>query len=207
MNYFLPFFLRGITLGFSAGITPGPLFAYLFSEALRKGWRKTLPAAFAPLVSDGPIVLIVLVLLKNTPDSILHGLKIVGGIYIIYLAYNLFRSVRANVPSSSIPQSHNSLFQATLMNLLNPNPYLFWSTILGPILIDGWNISPGIGILFISSFYLAMISTFFVLIFIFASSGKINRKLNQSLLAIASIALFIFGVSQIYQGVFLYYLE
>ena len=45
------YFLQGATLAISAAIMPGPYQAYLLSQALRHGWKRTLPAAFAPLAT------------------------------------------------------------------------------------------------------------------------------------------------------------
>ena len=56
--------LSAATVGFSAGVTPGPLQALLLSFAIKGGWKKALPAAFAPVVSDGPVILLVLLILQ-----------------------------------------------------------------------------------------------------------------------------------------------
>ena len=49
-----------IATGFalSAAIQPGPLQAYLLSSVAKTGWLCTLPACLAPLISDGPILLL-----------------------------------------------------------------------------------------------------------------------------------------------------
>jgi len=37
---------------FAAAAQPGPLQAFLLSRVVSAGWKQTLPAAFAPLISD-----------------------------------------------------------------------------------------------------------------------------------------------------------
>ena len=49
------FLIQGIGYGFAAAAQPGPLQTYIISQALTKGWWRALSAAFAPLVSDGPM--------------------------------------------------------------------------------------------------------------------------------------------------------
>jgi len=47
--------LQGAALALSATIMPGPFQAFLLSKALRNRWRRTLPAAFAPIATAGKI--------------------------------------------------------------------------------------------------------------------------------------------------------
>jgi threonine/homoserine/homoserine lactone efflux protein len=50
----LSYLTPGITYAFAAAVQPGPFQAYLISLTLVTGWRRTLPAVFAPLLSDIP---------------------------------------------------------------------------------------------------------------------------------------------------------
>ena len=61
--------LLGSGFAFAAAIQPGPLQAYLFSSVAQHGWKRTLPAAFTPILSDGPIILTVLLVLTRLPES------------------------------------------------------------------------------------------------------------------------------------------
>src|ERR1035437_8731222 len=82
----------GITYAIAAVVQPGPFQMFLLSQTLSKGWRRTLPAAFGPLISDIPVIIIVLFLLTHLPPYFLSILQIAGGIFILYLAYNSFKS-------------------------------------------------------------------------------------------------------------------
>ncbi|MBK9210593.1 MAG: hypothetical protein IPL71_20865 [Anaerolineales bacterium] len=55
---------------------PGSFQTYLISQTLTRGWKRTLPAALAPLISDGPIILICLLLLSQVPDWLKRFLHI-----------------------------------------------------------------------------------------------------------------------------------
>ncbi|NQU30886.1 MAG: LysE family transporter, partial [Anaerolineae bacterium] len=154
----IPYILQGLTLGFAAGAQPGPFQTFLITQSLANGWKKTIIAAFAPLVSDGPIILITLLLLKQLPDSLQRGLYIAGGLFILYLAWSSFKQWRA-FDESTVDRSQNQtgLWKAALMNLISPGPYIFWSLVSGPIFLKGLGESLSNGIGFMAAFYGTMI--------------------------------------------------
>ena len=145
----MPYLLQGLLLGFSAAGSPGAFQAYLLSRALNTGWRRTWPAAFAPLISDGPVIVIVLLILSQVPDSLVTGLRALGGLFLLYLAWGAFRALKerpAAQPASG--ETGKGLLQAALMNLISPGPWLFWSTVVGPAFLKGWQQSPALGLAF-----------------------------------------------------------
>jgi threonine/homoserine/homoserine lactone efflux protein len=197
----LAYALQGITIGFSAGVTPGPLMAYFLSQTLKNGWKRTLPAAMAPLISDGPIILLVLLLLTRTPDWLLNSLRILGGGFILYLAWKslpLLRDVQSI--GQLTEEKPTSLRDAVTMNLLNPNPYLYWGTILGPILLEGWRRFPSWGLGFMAGFYGTMITCFMGLIFLFSAARQLGPGVVRALGFVAAVAMLGFGLFQIFSG-------
>ena len=75
----LSYLITGVTYGFAAAVSPGPLSMFLMSHAVRKGWRKTLPVAFSPLITDGPVAVLVLAVLSQVPPGLVMYLRILGG--------------------------------------------------------------------------------------------------------------------------------
>jgi len=61
-------FLQGVGLAFPSILSPSPLKIFLISRALQNGWRSTLPSSFVSLLTDGPIVVLMLFLLNQVPD-------------------------------------------------------------------------------------------------------------------------------------------
>ena len=47
-----------------------------------------------------------------------------------------------------------TVLEAVVANLLNPNPYLSCSLVLGPLLLEAWRADPAYGIGFLVSFVL-----------------------------------------------------
>jgi len=196
------YFLQGAALSLSASIMPGPLQAYLFSQALKNGWKSTLPAALAPLVTDGPIIALVLFLLTQTPQYFLDMIRIVGGVFILYLARSAF--INLTDPAPAIKPSENpgrqSFLNAVAINVFNPNPYIFWGVVSGPILLSGWRESPSLGVSFLIGFYGTLVCSLAALIFLFATAGHISQNINRLLSIIACTVLLAFGIYQSVTG-------
>ncbi len=198
-------FFQGFVLGASAAAQPGPFQAFLLSQTIRSGWRRTLPVAFAPLISDGPIVLLVLIALTRAPSWLLYALQIAGGFFLIYLAFGAYRSFRTAVTAEAGEASDSplrNLLKGALLNALSPNPYIFWATIAGPIFITAWREAPKLGLSFVTGFYVALIGGFMALIGLFSLTERLDARISRALSGLAALALFIFGIFQILQGFF-----
>ena len=192
----------GITYAFAASVQPGPFQTYIISQTLSRGWRPTLPASFAPLISDVPIIILALLLLKNMPPWTEHLLQFAGGLFLFYLAYNAYKTWR-NYDAGKIatPQSNKqTLLRAATVNLLNPNPYLGWSLIMGPLFLKGWQAAPANGIALILSFYSTMIFCLAGIIMIFALARNLGPKVNRVSVGISVIALACFGLYELWLG-------
>lgn len=198
----ISYFIQGLLLGFPAAATPGPLQAYFLGQTMKNGWRRTLPSAFAPLISDGPIVLVVAVLLAQTPEWFLISLRFAGGLFILYLAFDAIRAVRSAeadyMPSPDL--SNRGILKAALTNLLSPNPYIFWTVVAGPILLDAWRQTATYGLGFLLGFYGTLIGGFAMTIMVFAAIGRLNWRLMRLLSVVSALALLIFGFYQIAIG-------
>lgn len=197
----LAYLLQGLGYGWAAAAQPGPFQAYLLSQTLRNGWRRTVWAALAPLLSDGPIVLLMVLLLTQTPDWFLTLLRLGGGVFLLYLAWGAWRASQTTVvdqPSLTVPEQ--GIFKAALINALSPGPYIFWATVAGPILLEGWRRSPAFGITFILGFYGTLIGGFVGFVTLFAIAGRLDRRFSRAL-GLTSVALLAgFGIYQLTLG-------
>jgi threonine/homoserine/homoserine lactone efflux protein len=138
--------------GLSAGFSPGPLLALVISQSLRCGFREGAKAAMAPLVTDLPIILVSVLVLRSLSESrtALGFISMAGGLFVTYLAWGCFRTTRLDVADSK--HAPQSLGQGAAVNALNPHPYLFWLTVGGPSLIRAWAVSPLWAIAFVAVF-------------------------------------------------------
>ncbi|MCF7945847.1 MAG: LysE family transporter [Spirochaetia bacterium] len=199
--------IKGFLLGGAAAAQPGPFQAYLMGLSLRNGWRRSLPAAFAPLLSDGPIIILMVFLLTKTPMILLHSLNILGGLFLMYLAYGAYKEARTEVIldySSRKYQDerlYRSLGKATVMNFLNPHPYIFWATIAGPIFLESWREASRMGIAFMLSFYGSLIGGFILFLGIISAVGRLGTRAHFLLGIVSAAALFGFGIYMLLDGI------
>ena len=138
------YLMTGVTYAFAAAVQPGPFQAYLVSSTLAHGFRRTLPAVFAPLLSDVPIVCLVLLVLTQVPPLAVDLLKVGGGVFLLYLAFGAIAACRTYQqarPGEPAPATQ-TVRNAALVNLLNPKPYLGWSLVMGPALLGAWSLRP-----------------------------------------------------------------
>jgi threonine/homoserine/homoserine lactone efflux protein len=195
------YILQGIGYGLTAAAQPGPLQTYLISQTLIKGWKRTLPAALAPLLSDGPIIALSLLILSQVPLWLQRFLHIAGGLFVLYLAYSAYKTWKFFDPAIPHIETEQSILKAALINTLNPNPYIFWSLVTGPILVTGWRETPASGLGFLGGFYATMILGLSVVIIGFGSARQLGPKIIRALLGISAITLFCFGLFQLWLGI------
>ena len=197
------YILQGIGYGFAAAAQPGPFQTYLISQTLTRGWKRTLPAALAPLISDGPIIALCLFVLSQVPLWFQRFLYIAGGIFVLYLAYGAYKSWKNFEARISFVESkpQQSVLKAALTNALSPSPYIYWSLVTGPILMRGWRETPFHGIGFLAGFYITIVSSLIAIILVFGTAQKLGPKVNRILLGISAAALFCFGIYQLWQGI------
>jgi threonine/homoserine/homoserine lactone efflux protein len=198
----LAYLLQGVGYGFAAAAQPGPSQTYIISQCLSRGWRRTLPMALAPLLSDGPIIALSLLALSRLPDWWQRFLHITSGLFLLYLAYGAFLSWRrfdATELTAAQPPTHGVL-KATLMNALSPGPYLFWSLVTGPILLAGWRQAPAAGFGFLIAFYATMVASRTAIILIFGMARRLGARITHTLLGVSAIALLGFGIYQLVLG-------
>ncbi|MCL4803225.1 MAG: LysE family transporter [Anaerolineae bacterium] len=203
----MAYLLQGLILGTTAAAQPGPLQAFLLSLIARDGWRRTMPAAFAPLISDGPIILIVLLILTRLPGWLLSALQLAGGTYLLFLAWGASQSFKAGAPADSGEAAlvdgsvTKNILKAALMNFLSLGPYIYWATVAGPIFIEAWRQAPTSGLAFLLGFYAALIGGLMIFILIFGAAGKVDPRVNRALGLVSVVGLFAFGLYQIVNGV------
>jgi len=194
--------VQGLTYGFAAGVQPGTFQAYLISQALRNGWRRTLPSVFAPLISDGPIIALVLLVLSQVPPGLVRGLQLAGGLFVLYLAAGAFRAWRnhAGQKPDESQRARTGVFRAAVVNFLNPAPYLFWSLVTGPLLVTGWRASPANGVGLLAGFYGAMFASLAGITLLFTGARRLGPAVTRGLLGLSALALAGFGLYQLWQG-------
>jgi threonine/homoserine/homoserine lactone efflux protein len=196
------YILLGATYAFAAAVQPGPFQTYLISSTLTLGWRRTLPAVLAPLLSDIPIVSLVLLVLTRVPPSAVSLLRLAGGVFLLYLAagaFGAYRTYEAPRIDGAAPPSR-TVIKAAVVNLLNPNPYLSWSLVLGPLLLQAWRTAPSHGVALLASFYGTMMAATALILIPFAGARALGPHVGRVMVGLSAIALAAFGLFQLWSG-------
>ncbi len=174
---------------FAAGLQPGPLQAFLLSRTFATGWKRTLPAALAPLLSDGPIAVGVLLVVGQLSPRAQQGLRMAGGVLLVYLAWTAFRETRSEAEPDASGSAPRTLLQAVLVNLLNPNAYLGWAFILGPALLTAWHRRPAEGIALLVTFYGVLVATTAAFVMLAGTARFLSSRARRALLGISAVVL------------------
>lgn len=200
---FLTYLLQGAALGFAAAITPGTFQTYLISESLSGGFRRGAPVAFAPLISDLPIILLSLFVLNQLPENFLSVISIAGGIFALYIAWGLWRNWRkgAAIQEPDAESSKGSLRRGVIANFLTPGPYLFWALVSGPILLTALRQSIAFGAAFLLGFYGVLILSLLGIALIFSQARRLGPRVVHILLLVSIIILVVFAGLLIRQGI------
>ena len=196
----LTYLVIGLTYGLSAVLQPGPLQAYTISQTLSHGWRRALPAAFSPLLSDGPVIVLVLLVLSHLPAWLIPTVRLAGGLLLLFFAFLAARDWRRFDAGRAAPVrvAPHSLLGATAVNLMNPGPYLGWSLIMGPLLLKGWREAPANGIALLAGFYGVMVLGMIAIILLAAAARGLGPRANRAMIGLSALALAGLGVWQLW---------
>ncbi len=192
------FITTGIILGLSSGFAPGPLTTLVIAQSLQHGAREGVKVSLAPLLTDLPIILLSVFALTRIRHfhAILGSISIVGGIFLVYLAYLSFKT--SNLGMDIKATEARSLGKGTIANFLNPSPYLFWITIGAPSVVAAWTESSLVAAGFLVGFYTCLVGTKMFLAVVAAHSrrflsgpayGYVMRILGVLLLILAVVLL------------------
>ncbi|MCG7869591.1 MAG: LysE family transporter, partial [Candidatus Thiodiazotropha taylori] len=83
----------GLILGISAGLAPGPLLTLVVSETLQHNIGSGIRVALAPLITDLPIILVMLFIVNelSSMQPVLGLISLLGGCFVFYLGYQNIR--------------------------------------------------------------------------------------------------------------------
>jgi threonine/homoserine/homoserine lactone efflux protein len=201
----LSLFLQGAALGISAAASPGPLQTLLISETLLGGSKRGARVTPAPLVTDAPIIALVIFVLHRVPPVFVQALGIAGGLFVLYLALGMWRQWCASADRDvEVTQAQSvgwsGLRRAVVLNWLNPNPYGFWLLVSGPILVAALGRSTLHGVAFLVGFYGIFVAGMLVIVALFDQARRLGPRFVRGLLLLSIVILVVFGALLIRQG-------
>lgn len=193
----------GLSIGLGSGVAPGPLTGLAISTTLRSGLRSGLQIAISPLISDLVIIVLSLTLVSQLPDGAITILGIVGavvvaafGIEILWSAHKMGNSgLDMGTQKPTKLMKLPVVLQGALVNFFNPAPWIFWITAGSTILIAFWRESPVQAVIFLFSFYLALVSAkIAIVVALAASRHRMNARTYRLILTASGILLLVTAV-------------
>ena len=133
-----------LIMGLGEGIKPGPLNTLVITETLQHDWKAGTKVAISPLITDAPIITISAWMWSQATS--LSGVEafmyLAGAAFLTWLGIDGIRSASPTFDNLESPQDEHSLRRGVITNLLNPNPWMFWTLAGAPFMVAAWNQSP-----------------------------------------------------------------
>ena len=123
--------LTAFGLGVALGASPGPVQLLLFSEASRGGAGRGLRAMAGANATFGAMMLLLAAGLSSIEpsDTFLRVVKVIGGAFLVFLAYDAIReSRRPHVIEEGPRRGLHPSVRGIVAVVLNPGVYVFLAT-------------------------------------------------------------------------------
>ena len=194
---------QGAGFGFAAGTIFGPLHTFLVNETIIGGWRRSIIIVLTPLIADFPLILLMVFVLDRLPDSLIRLLQVVGAMFILTLARSAWiQSNAEQVFETEAPVNARrfTLSRALLLSWLNPAPYIFWGTVLGPLLVEALEKSIWHGTAFLVSFYGVFLGIMSMVALIFDRLRHLDERFIRGVMKVSAVILVLFSLRLLAEG-------
>jgi threonine/homoserine/homoserine lactone efflux protein len=192
----LSWLLLGAGIGLFAGLSPGPVLTLVVAETLRGGWLRGSAVAAGPLLADGPIILVGLLVLAQLPPPLMPAISVVGGAFLLYLALSTaLNARRATVPRGQRLAARGGLLTGLLARALSPNPYLFWFLVGTPALLQAQQQGGASALAFLVGYYTTIVgSNVGLAVALHRWLGLLSDRVYRLLLLASSALLALYGL-------------
>ena len=188
----MEYFVTGLILGITAGISPGPLMAVLISETLKGNIKNGLIISIIPVITDIPLIIFLVIFLKQMQyiDLLTRILSFAGFVVLLYYGIKdlLTDKIEINLDVSKI----SSFRKGFITNLLNPHPYIFWGLVGVPFMINGTIMQM---VLFVVLFFTGIVGSKVTIAILTEKSKKfIHSRYYLYLIKLSGLVLIVFGL-------------
>ena len=195
----------GVALGIIEGIKPGPLLTMVIRESLSKGLKAGMWTAAAPIFTDGPLIIVSLFFAgwMATEPSVLLTISALGALFLTKMGLECFS---LELPDPGMEGDASGSFKrGGLTNLLNPNVYVFWFLIGGPLMASASEQEPVAPVIYAIAFLLTIILVKASIAWIFVGGGTwLSPRRYRIAMVICGLAMLGFAVSFAFQAYGLY---
>tara|TARA_B100000405_G_scaffold193297_1_gene135475 strand:+ start:956 stop:1591 length:636 start_codon:yes stop_codon:yes gene_type:complete len=196
----------GAILGVVEGVKPGPLLTMVIRETLSGGLRAGVRTAAAPIFTDGPLVIVSLLAAGwiSTQPTILIAISILGAGYLLKMGLECFTIEPPPSDLAGIDVS-DSFKRGILTNLLNPNVYIFWFLIGGPLMASVADEEPLAPVAYALTFLVSIIMVKSLIALAFdRTRGNLSHSTYKAVLSLCGLAMIVFAAGFVFQAYDLY---
>lgn len=118
-------------------ISPGLNSMTVVQCSLSNGFKKTLPIIAGQITSLATIVAIVAGGVLVVPANVLLTIKLAGAIYLLYIGYKVFKSLKSNTRSDFPVNKTIGFWHGFLVNATNPKAIIFQTSFVPQFLVLG----------------------------------------------------------------------
>lgn len=183
-------------------LTPGPAIIATVQTAFLHGRARALPYALG-LATGASLwclfALLGLAVVFRLHPALFSGMKVLGGLYLIWMSWGLWRAATLPLPAAADGRFGRSFWGGIVLNLSNPKPALFYSALILSVFPDPLSLVRQIGI------YAACLSTelfwYVVVVLVMSTTAMRSRYFaaRQWIDRAAAVALFGLGLVLIFQ--------
>jgi threonine/homoserine/homoserine lactone efflux protein len=130
-------------LGAALGAAPGPVQLLILSETARHG----IGAGFRVMLGANGMLFVVLATLAlgfstvEPSSEVVRGLRVIGGLFLVYLAVNELRTLRRGLEvvgtTAGVPATRlGPTARGVVMVLLNPGAWIFFATTASAVMAE-----------------------------------------------------------------------
>ncbi len=167
-------------------LVPGTGAIYTISTGLTLKWRASIAAAFGCTLGIVPHILasvLGLSAILNMSAQVFSVIKIVGSIYLLYLAWKMWREagVLEISQKSTETSAKQIIIKAIAINLLNPKLTIFFFAFL-PLFVSKYSSTPTIEMTALSAVFMGITFIIFAIYGILASGISAYLKNSSHML-------------------------
>jgi threonine/homoserine/homoserine lactone efflux protein len=197
--------LAAFGLGVALGASPGPVQLLLFSEASRGGAGRGLRAMAGANATFGAMMLVLAAGLSSIEpsESFLRVVKVIGGAFLVFLAYDAIRESRRPHALDERPRGgmHPSV-RGIVAVILNPGVYVFLAT-TGTALVASAVDQGGRGLAVVTVFALLLGVSLMdsAMVVLGAGAHRVSERFLRILSDVLAVAMGALGVWLIVRGI------
>ena len=186
-----------ISICFFGALSPGPSFLIIIhntlTNGLKAGYKSSFGHAFGIFLYS-LIACFVLVFVINFDDNFFNFLRILGAVYLVYVAIKIVKRKTSNVNINDFSKNENFYLSGFYISFLNPKIAIFFISLFSQFVYVNNKFYLYIIMAFIASFVDFLVYSLYVNLVLKLNFEKFFKKNEYVITLIFSIILIVFSI-------------